>query len=161
MTLVNFASTAIKAALQACGCCGGLPSSSSAASSSSSSSSSSGSGIQTACCEDPVPTSLTATLTDLVDCTGFTGQTVGLTYNSGTEKWEGETDLCGETYAFAFYCDGVQFRLDMTSPNCEDVANLTAKSSSCDPFEFVFNVAQNAACGCCNAASSFDVTVTL
>lgn len=50
-------------------------------------------GTLTACCDDDIPATLTATFADVFDCSCADGVMATLTYDSGTESWKGTADL--------------------------------------------------------------------
>lgn len=91
--------------------------------------------VVTLCCDGvAIPAVLTLNLgagTSGCECAGNTA--VELTYNAGTEKWEGSATLCGQTVTFLFYCyDNPSWALDYTYPG--GGSGLSNVPTSCAPF---------------------------
>lgn len=136
--------------------------------SASSSSGSSASLIQTDCCENPVPSTLSVTVTNSTGCTCVGSTTFSLIYNSGTSQWEGSNlfGSCGSTnIQLAFYCVVVSnaFNLDMTFSNsCATTVGSVGSLLSCSPFHWSGGIGNNdlTVCGCAGpiVGLSFDIT---
>lgn len=61
-------------------------------------------GVTTCCCpDDPIPTVLKATLTNVSGCSCLNGQVVTLTWD-GIDSWDGSFTACGQTVLLAFTC---------------------------------------------------------
>lgn len=124
--------------------------------------------VDTACCVADTPAVLTATFTDDAgDCPSIDGETVTLTYNSGTAKWEGSATICSETFTLAFYCNGggssaSDFRLDLTTSTCGGSTGISPNGgAACDPLDVGFGIGTSDACGCCTGvAPGYTITIT-
>lgn len=177
MASQTFGGSAIRAALEACGCCGGGSSSSSTTSVSSSSPSSSSPSSTTTttsvptiavdCCEDEIPETLFASV--IIDCISYDG-VIPIVFN-GTDTWTGRVTLecvgrdrlviasisCIEPGVWAF-------NLTMTG-EIDEICNLTWSAivdPTCFPFSGGFDslTGFGASCDCCEGSDAVSFNVS-
>lgn len=132
-------------------------------------------GLCGTCC-DPMPETLTATLTDAGGCPGLTGQTLTLTYDpnrlnlAGTHHggWYGKATICSSTFEFFLWCSSSLnniWKLDLigSSYNCTaGEGTRTMTFFDCEPFEVeTLQGTDPAACPyCCNLSGQYKITIT-
>lgn len=104
-------------------------------------------GIQTICCgENKVPSTLYASVTFNWGPAVYSSITVTLTYNSGTDKWEGTGTCNGASFGFKLYCSDLydpgspQWLFDLISGSTNYAVPFLNQPggfiiTSCVPFE--------------------------
>lgn len=102
------------------------------------------------CCVNAIPASLTATISASTNETCVPNQSFTLTYNSGTEKWEGTFTINGGTDSFALGCSNAGMSaFDIAGPLAFNSAIAT-----CDPFSITFEDLTASPC-----TATFDCTI--
>lgn len=122
------------------------------------SSSSSGSGQPSVtCCENTLPSILTASYFDTINCACVTGAEVTLTWN-GT-VWTGSAEICGIPTTLTLTCNVNDWDLQVSS-GCVNT-NMTATSANCDPVSLTFNFIGGEFDTCCaSTGTSVEITIT-
>lgn len=128
-------------------------------------------GVETGCCGNSIPETLTATISGSGDCSCYNGKTVSLTYSSGNSRWEGTlasaSGCSNGDLTLYFYCGASEttagdFRLDVLCSNggSNDAGNTPDGTETCDPLDVTFLT--TTAGLCCNGSGpqNIDVTVT-
>jgi hypothetical protein len=128
-------------------------------------------GIRTSCCPDSWPTTLYATLGNVVGCDCASGS-IALTFIPATGKWTGSGPFgsCGRNITISFYClvGGVNesdLVVDVSfSDDCfPALSGQTGTQGRCSPLlkVFPFGLAPTNLCGCQNVAQvGYQFTVT-
>lgn len=114
-------------------------------------------GIDTACCVENTPSSLTVQIScSAGTCSSSTGT---LTYNAGTQKWSGSVVFggCGGTLAIDLYCTGgFTWAIDVSNKCSHSL--VSPATSNCAPFLQVFTIPAST---CCDAMPPETLTVTI
>lgn len=114
--------------------------------------------IQTECCDEPIPQTLTAVLSNFggtCDCINGTRE---LTYDSTSQRWLWEGDLCGAPGFAEFWCDGGTWWFQIG--NTGETAAGEATVVSCDPFEVTFDPFDASAAALCDGDQIGSVVIT-
>jgi hypothetical protein len=142
------------------GCCT-CPGSGSGSGTATGSNSGTGGTVLTACCpSNPIPTTVTATLTSAF-CPDFNGVSWPLVYQTGgadAGKWIGSKTVAGNTMNLKFYCDGgFQLTVNCNGGGTQTVGAVMSPPPSCNPLNVQFNPLGIAPC--CTAIGQI-ITIT-
>ena len=121
-------------------------------------------GIETVCCpDDPIPATLTADIAS--SCSLLNAGSVELTYNAGTDKWEGSFT---NTYEFlvTFWCFENTWNAAITGADTPDSCSLGWSQAVGDcsaPLDVAFGVSGSIECplGECSGAEVSSTTITV
>lgn len=113
--------------------------------------------VDTECCEELIPTTLTATISDAGECAcADDADPFTLTYNVMTGKWEGEGSICtGEDFTFKIWCNEsaewkycIEWGSGCGTPVECDAGGVGFTPASCDPFSATIGTLDaNTCCG--------------
>lgn len=120
--------------------------------------------IETTCCSELFPDTITATFSlvtvDAGGCDGLDGQTIDLSYDLDDSKWKGTETIDGVEITIHFYCNGSSdWVWDQWCGGISTVTN-DFSSESCDPIEFVTNAHGHNYCCSVSDLAEWKITFT-
>lgn len=126
--------------------------------------------VQTGCCQDPLPMTLTGTIVPTASCGSASG-TVSFSVFSieeippaGTKvTYKGSATICGGAFEYELDCDinnWVLRNTSVTGGDCVNGSPSLKEPSCCQPIYLYFEVAGVNCTACCDPLGSFDIIIT-